>query len=404
MRALLAAIFASIVCFAGAFLPNMGGGNAGNDVFAHDSNRAASPDHLVVHEWGTFTSFSGSDGKPVGFSPNNSDLPSFVYRQVGEYDKGARLQLAGTVSMETPVIYFYAEKEMQSSIRVNFPSGWITEWYPFASKPPSKIASRSISWDVKIQPGQTAGFPREKDNVHYYQARETDASPLQVKFPPNPQDRSLQDGKSTQQEKFLFYRGVGAFDPLVAVRAVGEGYVRVTNNMNDRVVALMLVSVRDGRLAFKTLGGLDARKELETSLPESAAEMKDLASEMVKELTATGLFEKEARAMVKTWDSAWFGENGVRLLYLVPRSQTDKLLPLSIEPKPSEVVRVLVGRHDFLTPEQEAVAERQVERIRMARSELEASEKELLKLGRFADQAGQLAQKRLDKRAAAGGN
>ncbi|MFM8273889.1 MAG: hypothetical protein ACKODX_16375 [Gemmata sp.] len=33
---------------------------------------------LVAHEWGTFTSFSGSDGVPVGFTPNNSDLPRFV--------------------------------------------------------------------------------------------------------------------------------------------------------------------------------------------------------------------------------------------------------------------------------------------------------------------------------------
>ena len=38
---------------------------------------AASP--LIVHEWGTFTSFSGSDGKLVGFRPNNQDLPNFVY-------------------------------------------------------------------------------------------------------------------------------------------------------------------------------------------------------------------------------------------------------------------------------------------------------------------------------------
>ena len=34
---------------------------------------------FVAHEWGTFTSFSGSDGVPVSFMPNNEDLPGFVY-------------------------------------------------------------------------------------------------------------------------------------------------------------------------------------------------------------------------------------------------------------------------------------------------------------------------------------
>ena len=120
---------------------------------------------------------------------------------------------------------------------------------------------------------------------------------------------------------------------------------------------------------------------------------------MVKSLNAAGLYEKEARAMVKTWDTAWFGEDGARLLYLEPRSRADELLPLTIEPKPTEVVRVLVGRHDFLTPEQEADAERQVQRIQAAQEELNAAEKELLKIGRFADQARQMAAKRLETRA-----
>ena len=119
---------------------------------------------------------------------------------------------------------------------------------------------------------------------------------------------------------------------------------------------------------------------------------------MVKNLTAAGLYEKEARAMVKTWDSAWFGEEGNRLLYLEPRRRTDELLPLSIEPKPAQTVRVLVGRHDFLTPEQEVHAERLVQQIRDAQQESGAAERELVKFGRFAPQVRQMAAKRLEMR------
>lgn len=30
--------------------------------------------------------------------------------------------------METPVIYFYTDKDTRVSVKVDFPKGWITEW------------------------------------------------------------------------------------------------------------------------------------------------------------------------------------------------------------------------------------------------------------------------------------
>ncbi len=54
-------------------------------------------------------------------------------------------------------------------------------------------------------------------------------------------------------------------------------------------------------------------------LPTADAKPADLGALLVKNLTASGLYEKEARAMVATWDDAWFREEGSRLLYLVPR-------------------------------------------------------------------------------------
>jgi hypothetical protein len=201
-----------------------------------------------------------------------------------------------------------------------------------------------------------------------------------------------------QREKFLFYRGVGVFAPPVAVRALSAGQVHVTNTAGVRVVGLMLVAVHDGKVGFRALGDLGAGADAVTRLPDADGTSAAAAGVMVKNLIAAGLYEKEARAMVKTWESAWFGEEGDRLLYLEPRTRADQLLPLTIEPKPAELVRVLVGRHDFLTPEQEANADRLVQRARAAQGELDAADKELLKIGRFADQARQMAAKRLETR------
>ena len=45
--------------------------------------------------------------------------------------------------METPVVYFYTDKETKVSVKVDFPRGWITEWYPFAATAPNVKATKS---------------------------------------------------------------------------------------------------------------------------------------------------------------------------------------------------------------------------------------------------------------------
>jgi hypothetical protein len=375
----------------------------------------APPARLVAHEWGTFTSFSGFDGVPVSFNPNNEDLPGFVYYPVNEMGKGGRLRRGGLVSMETPVVYFYADRETKLSVKVDFPKGWITEWYPFAHEGPiqtprsERAGGQSVRWNVKLTPGEPNRFPVDKHNRtnHYYAARETDAAPLQAEVAFRGDDenayydeRGLRGGSVVQREKFLFYRGVGTFPPPVAVKALGGDKVRVTNNAGGTAAGLVLVTVKGGTIGFRAVGELEPGAETVAPLPAAAGTRADLGALLVKELTAAGLYEKEAKAMVKTWDAAWFGEEGTRLLYLVPRAKTDELLPLTMDPKPTELVRVLVGRHDFLTPEAEAVADRELQRLRAAERELTAANAELRKLGRFGPEAQQQAAQRLDAKAA----
>jgi hypothetical protein len=100
-------------------------------------------DDFVVHEWGTFTSFSGSDGVSLDFrTTTTEDLPAFVLdRQkqafLGEsrdkaYARGLTIK-ATTLSrqrMETPVTYFYTPRERIVDVTVEFPRGLLTEFYP----------------------------------------------------------------------------------------------------------------------------------------------------------------------------------------------------------------------------------------------------------------------------------
>jgi sulfatase maturation enzyme AslB (radical SAM superfamily) len=61
--------------------------------------------------------------------------------------------------------------------------------------------------------------------------------------------------------------------------------------------------------------------------------------------------------MVETWGTSWF-EEGTRLLYIVPTSFVNSVVPLSIGPAPSKTVRVFVGRMEIVTPATERSVDR----------------------------------------------
>jgi hypothetical protein len=263
---------------------------------------------LVVHEWGTFSTFSGSDGKNLKFFPYDNDLPDFVH---GYLPKNSKVgPEGGTISLETPVVYFYTKQALTASLRVDFPGGTLAEWYPLAER-----TNKQLSWkEVKVLPGQDVRFPAEARKSRYYAARETDASPLRV--------AGQQEGKPVvEQEKFLFYRGVGTFDMPLSARAPGGGRFTVRWNGEGPVGDLILVRVQAGKLRFQPFR-LDRRVkegvEGDVRVPARDTTAAELGEVLLKSLTARGLFEQEARAMVKTWSSAWFGEEGTRILYLRP--------------------------------------------------------------------------------------
>lgn len=302
--------------------------------------KATSPNRLVVHEWGTFTSVSSADGKAQSWSPliGPSELPDFVYRskeaQPSSQGRCLKCELA-LVRMETPVLYFYTDRETTASVKVDFPQGRITEWYPQARE-----ASRGINWEhFTVLPNAQVSFPVSKGESHYYPARETDAAPIR-----------LGDESKIEYEKFLFYRGIGNFELPVAVKLAGD-QVTVKKAGQNELARIVLFENRGGRVGWRVLDSL--KSETTLARPELGQTVESLHRDLEKILVAQGLYEKEAAAMVKTWRDSWF-EEGLRVFYIVPRRATDAILPITITPAPTELTRVLVGRAEVITPEMEA--------------------------------------------------
>jgi len=302
--------------------------------------------NVITHEWGTFTSVAGAHGAPVSWAPLNgpADLPCFVERMGTQNVKW----FSGLVRMETPVLYFYAQRPTTLSVHVDFPKGWITEWYPQAARigkndfpnsfePGYGYRNGSIDWDsVQVLPGENLQFPGSKGASHYYAARETDAAPLRIR---------------QQQEKLIFYRGIGSFQAPLWPTYLSDGKLEI-RNIGDQPIPLAIVfENRGAKLGYRMVRGISDIVNVEP--PEMTAEMTgnlaQLRQQLAEELVASGLYKKEALAMIETWHDSWF-EEGTRVFYIYPRAGVDAVLPLKITPAPDAVERVFVGRVEVLSP------------------------------------------------------
>lgn len=342
----------------------------------------AYPGHgFIVHEWGTDTVVVGSDGSlQRGLHHEEEDLPPFVYdRLTNDNPRGAGLSIE--VKMETPVTYFYSDEPLTVNASVGFPKGIFTQWYPSQMHffPPvaevgkaglmdpvldldfpfgsqackdhySAVSDGLLDWGaVDVLPRDSAPFmedaPLEKYTWSY--ARDVAANPVRVLGVPD------------ENEKFLFYRGLGNFDLPVKVEALGQNEVRVRNDWSEPIGRVFAIDVEAGVGDFTVYeDGIAPGATAEVHVPSAYGLGLDdfaeaLGEEVTRALEATGLYHDESVAMVKTWKRQWFRTPGIRLLYLMPQSWTDASIPLTIAPAPESMVRVMMIRTEVITPEME---------------------------------------------------
>ena len=67
--------------------------------------------------------------------------------------------------------------------------------------------------------------------------------------------------------------------------------------------------------------------------------------------------------MVNTWRTSYFTTDGIRVLFVLPRSWTDRFIPVKIDPRPDELVRVMVGRIELLTRDRERAIEKAISNL-----------------------------------------
>ncbi len=327
----------------------------------------------AVHEWGTFTSVMGSDGKTVaGLQHTEELLPSFVHLRDASVpgQKGAgSLVVPVHQKLETPVLYFYGEGHQQVSVDVSFPKGVISEWYPEASSfapalgVPLTLEHGKMSWQVELL-DESANAPLVPEHSVWAPSRRVAANGLREL------GHSSTAGTVAEEEGFIFYRGLGCFDVPVSVTSKGEELTFSNDSAVDLHGVLVLLGGGQ-RGGFVSLGTIEAggmRSVGREQIPLDAAEIyvRDAKATLAQSLEASGLFADEARAMVDTWTDSYFVTSGLRVLYVVPRAWTDEILPIDLDPRPADLVRTLVGRIEVMTEVEERDVVRDLEEAKAA--------------------------------------
>ncbi len=342
--------------------------------FGDDAPAPVAP--LVVHEWGTFTTLQDESGRLLrGINIDDEPLPDFVHRvrwgsaeQEAYAQKGvARSDSDVNMRLETPVMYFYSPAGLKTpltlDVEVSFPGGWLTEFYPLATSGATglkttpdgrQVVTRltpetigTLAWH-NITLGQPLGFcaappqPPQTDSHVWTAPRQVkDAATVTV---------------SGEAERYLFYRGVAN------VKWDRNHVTLDVPHVFYHCGGMWLIDVRDdGTVAFgtgtpmihnaaDTILEMYRPKEILTA-PHSKEKLTDLRKEMIRVLIAQGLFESEAKAMLDTWEAAYFKSPGLRLFSVVPQTETDRMLPLKFS-VPVKLTRVMIRREEIITPQQ----------------------------------------------------
>lgn len=365
---------------------------------------------LEVHEWGTFTVLSGSNGAQVQWYAPTDDiarLPDFILPGMG--NKGRR----ASVRMETPVIYFYPEKETKVSVDVSFTQGTVTETFPHSNggkltlnpangdmlaegkwtgtlhPPTDKEALAHIPAITHTENAEPYGAAREVPDAWIFESdlKEIPDIKVQPKFP--------------QMEKFIFYRGASSVYIPISATMQGDD-ATLTNQANDSLAFAVALRVRDGKAAWASIPPLAGLPAIDTpamnqtriTFPQPHLSLDEVESELAeawkKALAADGLTSAEASAMVETWRKTWFRENGDRILTLVPRRTIDTMLPLKITPTPAKTERVFVARIEMISPDREQALVALL-KSKSDTGEAEFAEFEKLAFGRFSNGALEVA-------------
>ncbi len=316
---------------------------------------------LMVHEWGVWRVHHDVDLANADMRAIWEGLPRFVYGQVS--GRTLPKHWANVEIVDRPVIFFHAPQSLVVELRVDFPGGMPGVWWPGTETPAVHSGRvlggaarakpfRSLEWrlNLKTPPAQDGprvlGLP-PVDRGHWVKTlRAVKADDVFA--------RVGERGFGYEREKFVYYDGLLPRGKWVAVTALKE-CVGLANQAKHPVFDVTVVDRRSpDQIRVARLARLEAGAEVK-AVAFAAEDARNWPGAGVKTLTAqlkqAGLNEDEAGALVELWKKDLFETGGLTVFYRLPQSEYDRLLPLTMRPRPEHLVRVGLVCHPHCEPD-----------------------------------------------------
>lgn len=344
---------------------------------------AVEPKKLAVHEWGVFrvnedAALANADMRAIW-----DGLPPFVYGHI----RGRQVpQHWGAVEIrDRPILFFHAAEAGQVTLKIDFPGGMPAVWWPGTQVPTvfgnqkQPAVGKVLQWELSVKKPAQGWLTRARpvDEGHWFaRLRKVQADDIFARFGPG--------NRYVEQEKFLYYDGLFPQSKWLKID-VDKETIALTNRVKHAVLDVTIVDRRDddkpriGRLEKLDAGA--AGKVVCT--PVDASRLASEASAaLVKQLATAGLFEDEALSLADLWRKEMFETPGLHVFYRLPQDEYDRLLPLTITPKPESVARVGLVFHGHVEPD---LAERILDLVKQLDSPRfavrDAARKKLLQIG-----------------------
>lgn len=306
---------------------------------------------LALHEWGVFSVFDDAGTAGAAMREEWKGLPEFVHGRLDGRTVPVERQ---PTSVRKPVIHLHGELGGQvMQLRVDLPGGRPLVWWPGHSnrhlEGTPDPQQTFLTWRFRIGDLDRTATAVSEEGIpagHWMaKLRAVKAADLYC------EDISERGGKRLGfagrhyvKERFLYYDGVVPAPKGVRATVAADGSVGLTGAKDFDAADVLVIDRRGARLRLARFA------EIKAGAAVARAELADAdadaeAARLTRSLTAAGLNPDEAGSVTAIWKKDFFEAPGLTLVYRIPQSVYDRMLPLTVEPRPETIVRVGLVHH-----------------------------------------------------------
>jgi hypothetical protein len=325
---------------------------------------ALTPRDLTVHEWGVFTAFPDMAYANANRKAEWGTLPEVFYRQFPTQ----RLRWIPS-AWDKPVINFFTPHDsLRCRVSIDFGTGYPVAWWPCAAEPIDSGGRtpavgkpfHTLTWDLTLgthlpteqyttwerggwRPATLFPLP---DTSWVVQARLPSAACVSTDGTIVKRSAPWMSGQ-TETERFVYYDGLVPAPEYLRCTASDAKSVTLQNTAAFPLAPVFVIDRRGTTTRFTRVAAIAPGESAKVTPAAVATTDWPKAGEtaVADALRAAGLFPDEAASLLTIWRDGFFQRPGLTVFYLLPQAEYDRLLPLTITPKPPKLVRVGIAVH-----------------------------------------------------------